>query len=81
MLHSPEETEVGSGPREVTCDYVRIWSAAGTSAEFHHQALRDIHDRYKMVLPCLEEIHVWSDGHTSTYKGSPNFGTISCVES
>jgi len=76
VLHSPHDTQEGGGPREVKCDYVRIWSTAGTSAEFHHQALRDIHDRYKLILPDLDEIHVWSDGHTSTYKGSPNFGRM-----
>ena len=81
VLHSPHDTQEGGGPWEVKCDYVRIWSTAGTSAEFHHQALRDIHDRYKLILPDLDEIHVWSDGHTSTYKGSPNFGMVTCVKS
>ena len=34
-----------------------------------------------MFLPLLEEIHVWSDVDSSTYKGSPDFGKITCVKS
>lgn len=74
VLHSASKTEADRGEREVVCDYIRIWSTASTSAEFHHQALRDIHERYIEILPNLSELHIWSDGHSSTYKGHPNFG-------
>eukprot|EP00617_Octactis_speculum_P017567 CAMPEP_0185746134 /NCGR_PEP_ID=MMETSP1174-20130828/4570_1 /TAXON_ID=35687 /ORGANISM="Dictyocha speculum, Strain CCMP1381" /LENGTH=693 /DNA_ID=CAMNT_0028420557 /DNA_START=187 /DNA_END=2269 /DNA_ORIENTATION=+ len=76
VLHSASKTEADRGEREVVCDYIRIWSTASTSAEFHHQALRDIHERYIEILPNLSELHIWSDGHSSTYKGHPNFGRM-----
>ena len=69
---------------EVTCDYLRFWSRAATSAEFHHLALRAVKNHLKGTdksplggrLPTLRRLYVWTDGHASTYKGFQNFGRM-----
>ena len=69
---------------EVTCDYLRFWSRAATSAEFHHFALRAVKDHLTGTdksalggrLPTLRRLYVWTDGHASTYKGFQNFGRM-----
>lgn len=80
VLHSPGPTEAGGGERPVVCDYIRIWSACGTSANFHHKALHDIAEHYRTLFASqgktLKRIKIWSDGHSSTYKGFPNFGLL-----
>ena len=53
------------------CDYVRFWSSAATSAEFHHAAMHAVakHLRDSGKVPGLKRLRVWADGHGSTYKG------------
>lgn len=59
------------GEVETKCDYVRFWSSAGTSAEFHHQAMHAVVKNLKDTgkVPRLKRLRVWTDGHSSTYKG------------
>ena len=59
------------GEVETKCDYVRFWSSAGTSAEFHHQAMHAVVKNLKDTgkVPGLKRLRVWTDGHSSTYKG------------
>jgi hypothetical protein len=67
---------VADGALETKCDYVRFWSPASSSAEFHHHALRTVaqHLKESGKVPYLQRIRLWTDGHPSTYKGFPNFG-------
>ena len=67
-----------AGTWETKCDYVRVWSPASTCAEFHHHAMAIVAEHLKAhgKVPHLMRIHVWSDGHTSTYRGAPNFGRM-----
>jgi len=66
------------GSWETKCDYVRFWSPASTSAEFHHHAMRIVMSYLKESgkVPNLKRLSVWTDGHPSTYKGFPNFGRM-----
>jgi hypothetical protein len=64
------------GSLEHVCDYVRIWSPAKSSAEFHHHALEQVLEHLKKKVPQLNRLRVWTDGHSSTYKGYPNFGRM-----
>lgn len=66
--------ELEDGKYTVICDYVRIWSPAKSSAEFHHQALKQVLEHLKNKVPELKRLRVWTDGDSSTYKGFPNFG-------
>ena len=83
-LSHPSPDVVPGVERDVRCDYVRIWSTVGTCAQFHHKALDDLFYLFKHgdavkgipPIPNLKVIHVWSDGHGSTYKGFPNFGRM-----
>jgi len=56
---------------ETKCDYVRFWASAATSAEFHHKAMHVVakHLKESGKVPGLRRLRVWTDGHTSTYKG------------
>ena len=55
---------------ETKCDYVRFWSSAVTSAEFHHHAMRVVVDHLKEgKVPGLLRVRPWTDGHGSTYRG------------
>jgi hypothetical protein len=60
---------------ETKCDYVRFWSSAATSAEFHHKAMHVVaaHLKESGKDPGLRRLRVWTDGHTSTYKGAPSY--------
>jgi hypothetical protein len=79
-LYIDEETN------EKKCDYLRFWSKASTSAEFHHAALRAVkqhltgEDRHPLGgggrVKNLRRLYVWTDGHSSTYKGFQNFGRM-----
>ena len=67
-----------SGKEE--CAWLRFWSSANTSAAFHHHALHVAKDFLMgggadARLPGLKRFRVWTDGHSSTYKG-PNFGRM-----
>jgi hypothetical protein len=59
---------------ETVCDYLRFWSSAGTSAAFHHHAMHIAKRHIMTKVPGLKTLRIWTDGHKSTYKGSPNFG-------
>jgi len=59
------------------CDYLRFWSSAGTSAAFHHHAMHVAKAHIIKKVPGLKTLRIWTDGHKSTYKGSPNFGRMS----
>jgi hypothetical protein len=66
------------GEKEVRCDYVRFWSAAKSSAEFHHQALHMVvkYLRSENKVANLKRIRLWTDGDRGTYKGFQNFGRM-----
>lgn len=74
----------GAGPGEwvTVCDYVRFWSPASTSAAFHHHAMHVVAQHLKgedgsnAKVPKLKRLLLWTDGHSSTYKGFPNFGRM-----
>ena len=80
VLYRDEETN------EKKCDYLRFWSKASTSAEFHHAALRAVkrhltgEDNHPLGrggrVKNLRRLYVWTDGHGSTYKGFQNFGRM-----
>ena len=59
------------------CDYLRFWSSAGTSAAFHHHAMHVAKAHIIKKVPGLKTLRIWTDGHKSTYKGSPNLGRMS----
>lgn len=65
------KVRVDGGGIETKCDYVRFWSSACTSAEFHHKAMHVVvkHLRDSGKVANLKRIRVWTDGHASTYKG------------
>ena len=56
---------------ESKCDYVRVWSSAATSAEFHHKAMHVVVKYLKDSgkVAGLKRLRIWTDGHSSTYKG------------
>lgn len=60
---------------ETKCDYVRFWASAATSAAFHHKAMHVVaaHLKESGKVPGLRRLRVWTDGHTSTYKGTVFF--------
>ncbi len=71
---------------EKICDYLRFWSKASSSAEFHHAALRAVKQHLTGDdqdprggggrIKNLRRFYVWTDGHSSTYKGFQNFGRM-----
>ena len=65
-----DEAGVHSG-WETVCDYVRFWSPASSSAEFHHAAMSAVaaHLKANKKVVDLTRLRVWSDGHGSTYRG------------
>jgi hypothetical protein len=80
VLYRDEETH------EKKCDYLRFWSKASSSADFHHAALRAVkkhltgEDAHPLGrggrVKNLRRLYVWTDGHGSTYKGFQNFGRM-----
>lgn len=76
----PAAVDVGGGAEdewETKCDYLRFWSSAGTSAAFHHKAMHIAKRHIVTKVPGLQLLRATTDGHKSTYKGSPNFGRMS----
>jgi hypothetical protein len=67
----------GDDEWETKCDYLRFWSTAGTSAAFHHHAMHIAKRHVVTKVPGLQLLRAATDGHKSTYKGSPNFGRMS----
>lgn len=77
-MFSCSTKEKDDGTFEHICDYVRIWSQAKSSAEFHALAVEKViqHLRQTNKVPGLLRLRLWTDGHASTYKGQQNFGRM-----
>jgi hypothetical protein len=80
VLHSPGKLDRNKPgqPRPVKCDYVRAFSNAKPSYQFHHMLMRDIAHKYKFKVPLttkkqLKRMRVKSDGCRFQYKGRGNF--------
>jgi hypothetical protein len=72
------KTKTSQGTMATKCDYIRFWSPASSSAEFHHHAMRIVvrYLRENNKVPNLQRVRLWTDGHAGTYKGFPNFGRM-----
>lgn len=61
VLHSPGVGVVGE-ERPVVCDYWRVWSNAKPSYRFHQLVMDKIAAHYKIIIPGLVRMKIYSDG-------------------
>ena len=62
---------------ERDCHWVRFWSPAAASAQFHHDALKATVNHLKSYVTDLKRVLLWTDGCKGQYKGRTCFGRSS----
>mmetsp|Transcript_63444 Transcript_63444/g.174643 ORF Transcript_63444/g.174643 Transcript_63444/m.174643 type:complete len:248 (+) Transcript_63444:1587-2330(+) len=84
VLHNPGEQREG-GERDVFCDVHWFWSPGHIKGStVHHKAMHIIKKHYttpppgggEALVPGLQRIRLWTDGHPWVYKCAPNFGPM-----
>ena len=73
VLHSPKLRLDNGQPRQVVCDYWRMWTNAKANCQGWHLFLDRIVSHYKATLPSLNAVGIWTDGSSTQFKGAKNF--------